>query len=185
MSHYSVNGHIMLVCIHENTAHLWFASTQCARVCTRVWAQHTDTTEKGSAGCRCSECCLGGPEDGFMERGVSWWAGRGTLRGQSWPWAPRCRASPTICTTQLKMEKAAPSGLASVSHPPCSGHPKRQSCAPRTSPGEGPRPALAPGCRCLMLLNNSWSAPVKHLPPEERYLPPRCRLPPGSQVALV
>lgn len=29
---------------------------------------------------------------------------------------------------------------------------------------ERPRPALAPDCRCLMLLNKSWSGPIKHLP---------------------
>lgn len=39
--------------------------------------------------------------------------------------------------------------------PPHPGHPKRQARAPRTSPGGWLRPALAPDCRCLMLLNKS------------------------------
>lgn len=58
-------------------------------------------------------------------------------------------------TSRLRVGEAAASGLASVPQPPFPGCRKRQVCAPRTNPGEPPRPALAPGCRCLTLLNKS------------------------------
>lgn len=175
----------MLVCIYENTVYFWFVSTQCVRVCIRVWVQYIDITEKGFVGCRCSECCLGGLEDGFMERGVLWWVGRGIFRGQSWFWVFRCRASFIICIIQLKMEKAVFFGLVFVFYFLCFGYLKRQLCVFRTSFGEGLRLALVLGCRCLMLLNNLWLVLVKYFFLEERYLFFRCRFFLGSQVVFV
>ena len=177
-----------------------------------LWkAQHTCSLQAHSmyAHIRCewglhnvggSELCLGllGGVTGITWDRESHGEPTRTAGGHNWtgdPWSRRCSLQvswhilfPTLTPIQLKLEKATPSRLASVSHPPptpCPGLPKRQACAPRSSPGEQPRPALAPGCGYLLLLNKSWSDPVKYLAPETRSLPPRCCHPPGSQVALM
>lgn len=49
--------------------------------------------------------------------------------------------------------------------------------------GARPRPALTSGCRCPLLLNKSWSGPIKSAQRQASSLPPRCCHPPGSQVA--
>lgn len=76
------------------------------------------------------------------------------LGQEQWPWDPCSRQRgppwgldnppPVPSTTQLKMEEAASSRLASMPHPPHPGHPKRQARTQNESwrtakAGGGPR----------------------------------------------